>query len=226
MSKTPSPLNYPQNIQDHHTMVAFRQIIDAVNSHAVQQTINNNQFTPIHAKLDALPQSFVQPNDVNSQIHTWALTSLKRPPKGAPDFIQVLNSGLVQLGFSVPHPPPGADVVPAVMPAAELQALSAIHWGERVKAPTLAREEAGFLYYVVDYGHLAMWDGWAWVLLDGGGGYFVDTSAPIDLGVGYQICDGSTTDWIKNDTINLEVEGFTTPRYRPLRRGHRRYFRR
>lgn len=73
----------------------------------------------------------------------------------------------------------------------------------------LGTNDDGFLFYINNYAHLARWDGTAWRLVDGGGGYFVDSA--IALGTGYQLCDGTVTDYISNNTTNLAVVSFTTP---------------
>jgi hypothetical protein len=73
----------------------------------------------------------------------------------------------------------------------------------------LGVNDAGFLFYIDDYAHFARWDGTAWRLTDGGGGYFVGSA--IALGTGYQLCDGTTTDYVVDNTTNLAVSSFTTP---------------
>jgi hypothetical protein len=80
----------------------------------------------------------------------------------------------------------------------------------RVNYPSdLGLNDVGFELYINDYSHLAVWDGAGWRLTDGGGGYFVDSA--IALGTGYQLCDGTTTDYILNNTTNLALQSFTTP---------------
>ena len=159
-SKPPAPsglISYPNNITDHQVVTKMREIIDHINN--TKTTISNNadaaQLTA--DGLAALPKSFLTHNDVNTSINTWATISLTKPPEGIPTFIQVLNSGLVQLGFTVPTPP-STTGAPVISSAAKWQALTVMHWGPRQDKPLLGRDEAGFLYYVVDYGHLAMWD--------------------------------------------------------------------
>jgi hypothetical protein len=95
--------------------------------------------------------------------------------------------------------------------------------GVRTAAPTgLGPVDAGLLYYITDYAHLAIWDGWAWQLADPGG-YIVEST--LELGTGWVLCDGSTTDYLMNDTPHLDVQAFTTPHHR-FWQGARRFFRR
>jgi len=80
----------------------------------------------------------------------------------------------------------------------------------RANVPTdLGLNDDGFIFEVLDYSHTAIWDGTAWRLTDGGGGYIVDAVAP--LMTGWQLCDGTVTDYIVNNTTNLSVAPFTTP---------------
>jgi hypothetical protein len=228
MSKPPppkGPLAYPNLITDAHANVKMREMIDHANALKLASDQTSAETTKNTKAIAALPTSFISPNDVNAQIVNWASstsTSLSTA------FLQVLNTALKGFGFSVPHPPPaptaGAIYTPAGAATTRLESLSAMHWGTRTDAPQLGRADGGFLYYVSDYAHLAFWDGANWQLIDGGGGYFVD--AELELGVGWHPCDGSVTDYMVTNTPSLEVRGFTTYRYRSLRRHNRRYFRR
>lgn len=61
--------------------------------------------------------------------------------------------------------------------------------------PALGTSDAGFVGFVTDYRHLVLWDGAAWQWLDGDQpGKFVHYSA--DPGIGWQICDGSATNFL------------------------------
>jgi hypothetical protein len=73
----------------------------------------------------------------------------------------------------------------------------------------LGANDAGFLFQISDYAHLARFDGTAWRLTEGSGGYIV--ASAFALASGYQICDGTATDYITDNTTNLAVSAFTTP---------------
>jgi hypothetical protein len=82
--------------------------------------------------------------------------------------------------------------------------------GPRASHPAdLGSADVGFLFNVSDYVHLVRWDGVAWELVDAIGGYFLDSA--ITRGAGYQLCDGTVTDYLLDATTNLAVQPFTTP---------------
>src|SRR5579883_1689276 len=73
----------------------------------------------------------------------------------------------------------------------------------------LGANDAGLLAHLTDYAHLVEWDGAAFRILDGQGGYIVDAVAA--LATGWQLCDGTVTDFLLDNTTNLAVTPFTTP---------------
>lgn len=92
------------------------------------------------------------------------------------------------------------------------------HVGLRTEAPILGPDDADFIFYCSDYAHFSIWDGQEW-RIDDPGGYFVE--ATVDLGVGWQICDGTATNYLATD---LAIIPFTTPDDRGT--GRQRYLRR
>jgi hypothetical protein len=217
MSKTPGPIDYPNRIQDHHTVVKLREIIDGHN--ALQAITDQNvKMLGVHASvIDGLPQTYTTPQGVVNQIGMYVST---------PTFLTGLNSALVKLGFTVPKPPQQVSGIVPVQRTADTQSEARwITFGTRDEAPTeLGKVDSGFLYFVSDYNHTAIWDGTNWQLIDGQGGYFVDMVA--DPGSGWQICDGSVTRILLTGTPNLAYMEYTTPKYHSLRHRTRRYIRR
>jgi hypothetical protein len=142
-----------------------------------------------------------------------------------PTFLTGLNSALVKLGFTVPKPP---QQVSSIVPVQRLDTQSEARWitfGTRAEAPSgLGKIDSGFLYFVSDFAHTAIWDGTNWLLIDGQGGYFVDAVA--NPGAGYQLCDGTTTSFLLSGTPNLAYVEYTTPKFHSLRHRTRKYFRR
>lgn len=74
---------------------------------------------------------------------------------------------------------------------------------------SLGTNDANALFHITDYAHFARWSGTAFRLIDGQGGYIVDSTTA--LGSGYQLCDGTATDFILDNTSNLAVSPITTP---------------
>lgn len=75
----------------------------------------------------------------------------------------------------------------------------------------LSFHDAGLLVWMFEYNHLLRWDGakWTWGPGDGGGGYIQDfVVAPTEAG--WQLCDGSATDYLVVDPVPAAVS-FTTP---------------
>jgi hypothetical protein len=216
-------INYPNNIGDHQTVIKLREMIDHANGLKTSVEANAKTAQKTASDLAALPP-IPSNTDINLQIWNWATSTSTSLPS---TFLQVLNTALKGFGFTVPHPPPAPTG--ALVPSASAIARTAepkIRFvsGFRATVPMMETRDAGFMYYVIDYAHLALWTGTAWALVDGGGGYYVDSE--LDLGIGYQVCDGSTTDYLLNNTPNLAVAEFTTHRHRSLRRGQQRFFRR
>jgi hypothetical protein len=77
-----------------------------------------------------------------------------------------------------------------------------------IVARNLGSADIGAFFLVADYYHLVYWDGKFFHIADGQGGYIVDSVHA--LGVGYQLCDGSATDYLNDVTSNLAVTAFTT----------------
>jgi|SRR5215475_6894921 len=218
MSKTPGTIGYPNLITDHHTVTKMREMIDGHNALKVTSDATAEQTQKNTEHLASLPTSFVSPNDVNSQITNWSQS---------PTFLNLLNSTLTAFGIHVPNPPKPQMAGAPQLARAQSRVAPQTHIrlsGPRADAPTiLGPADAGLLYYVTDYAHLAVWDGWAWQLSDPGG-YLVDSE--VELGVGWFLCNGNTTDYILNDSPTLEIRRYTTRRHRSLSRHLRRFFRR
>jgi hypothetical protein len=192
-SKPPAWINYPNNITDHHTVLKLREMIDHAN--ALKQSLVANQEATAKNAAD--------------------LASLPLPITMT-DVTIAINAALKKAGVTT------TVGTPTAMAAARSAEIRILVTGPRAAAPrNLARDDAGFMYYVTDYARLVFWDGYAYQISDPGG-WFVDSS--IDPGPGFALCDGSTTDYMLNDTPDLEVMPFTTPRHRFRR--YRRYFRR
>jgi hypothetical protein len=196
-------ISYPNEID----MPKIREMIDHINSMKASVAKNTTDVAKYSAIQASMPASLTT-NDVNWSI-SQALTKSGTITASVSDQItQALKDHNL-----IPSTAAAAARGPAVRKVS----------GLRRDAPTdLGPKDAGFFFYVSDYAHLALWDGWSWILTDGGGGYYVDSS--VDLGPGWVLCDGSTTDYLLQDTPHLEVMGFTTPRDRFRR--IRRYFRR
>ena len=174
-------IQYPNRIDDHHTVVKLRELID--HSNALKGTVDG-QTTTIAA-------------------HTADLASL--PRLTLTEVQLAINSSLVAAG-----------ITPKTI--SEGIAIPLEHVGLRTEAPLLGPDDADFIFYCSDYAHFAIWDGEEW-RIDDPGGYFVE--ATVDLGIGWQICDGTTTDYLAMD---LTVLPFTTPDDRGT--GRQRYLRR
>lgn len=90
---------------------------------------------------------------------------------------------------------------------------SAIAVGTLAATPTgLGTGDAGFRYRVSDYGHEVVWNGSIWEFAPGdcGSGFFsVRALAPQE--VGWQVCDGSATNYLTVGAATLSATAFTTP---------------
>lgn len=76
MEGQPQTISYPNNIQDHQTVVKLREIIDHLNqtkTHvAANQTstaANTQAIDDAIKRFGQLPSSFLTPSDVNAQIN-------------------------------------------------------------------------------------------------------------------------------------------------------------
>lgn len=76
-------------------------------------------------------------------------------------------------------------------------------------ADTLKAGDEGLLVEVTDYAHILRWTGsaWEWGPGETGGGY-VQAFAVDPTGAGWQLCDGSTVDYLKSDGT---TDSYTAP---------------
>lgn len=78
------------------------------------------------------------------------------------------------------------------------------------RATDLGTSDNGYLMWIRDQAHLFRWSGTVWHFVDGEGGYIVDRiSAPTDNG--WQLCDGTATDYLQISGGDIVVTAFTTP---------------
>jgi hypothetical protein len=84
--------------------------------------------------------------------------------------------------------------------------------GTLAAQPSFGVSDAGKLYMVSDYGHLVRWTGTAWEFAHGDpqNGFF-EVRAFAPQGVGWQLCDGSATDYLTVGGVTLTATPFTTP---------------
>lgn len=78
--------------------------------------------------------------------------------------------------------------------------------------PTLGAGDVGFLGFVTDYGHWVRWTGTIWQFAPGetGNGFFRDF-AIVPQEAGWQLCDGSATDYLVVGAAALTVTAITPP---------------
>lgn len=78
--------------------------------------------------------------------------------------------------------------------------------------PTLGAGDAGFLGFVTDYNHFVRWTGTIWTFAAGdvGNKFFRDFAGPPQE-LGWQLCDGSATDYLVVGAAALAVTAITPP---------------
>jgi hypothetical protein len=210
MSKPPGPISYPNLITDHHTVTKMREMIDHQNNLRMAADQTAAQAAKNAAAIEALPP-IPSMNDIGNAIQS-ALIAAK--------LIPVPKTAQVPVNPSVTPPATTTPAMEAIQSEARW-----ITFGTLEEAPTgLGTVDAGFLYFVTDYNHTAIWDGKNWQLIDGQGGYFIDAVA--NPGPGWQLCDGTTTRFLLTNTPNLAYVEYTTPKFHSLRHRTRKYFRR
>lgn len=74
----------------------------------------------------------------------------------------------------------------------------------------LSTTDTGFLLQITTQAHLCMWRGASWIITDAGGGYIVDSPFAL-LALGWQLCDGTVTDYLTISGADLALTAFTTP---------------
>lgn len=200
-------IQYPNRITDPHINIKLREIIDAVNSNTssvdtVTSTVNQTTtiLTPTQLKQaqqnlqtgGTVPLNLTGlPGGMTVFIGTHAQRLLQKPI--ASQFFLETDRTTLYVGNGSAWLWTGGNMI-----------------STRVNAPAdLVANDAGFNLYISDYVHGAIWDGSHWQLTDGGGGWIVGSA--VTLGTGWQICDGSTTDYIQNNTTNLAVASVTLP---------------
>ena len=202
-------IEYPNFIEDQHVVHKFREIIDAINNikPQVASTAAAIQAAPTFGQIQQA-LSVGGPNPLNVT--------------GLPGQL-AQGQGITSYGTHAARPLPQTKgalyfetdreslyVTESTSGALAWNFVSGCFSAIRTSRPTdLGSNDAGFLFHIQDYAHLARWDGAAWRLTEGSGGYIVSSVAA--LGSGYQLCDGTTTDYILDNTSNLAVSSFTTP---------------
>lgn len=74
----------------------------------------------------------------------------------------------------------------------------------------LGANDAGFLLWITVQNHVFRWSGAAWAFTDSGSGYITGfVAAP--PGTGWQLCDGTATDYVVISGADLALTAFTTP---------------
>ena len=71
----------------------------------------------------------------------------------------------------------------------------------------LGTSDAGFLYFPSVYIHICRWSGSGWAIIDGGGGYIVDSL--VALGAGFVLCDGAATTYLTLSGADLAETAIT-----------------
>lgn len=74
----------------------------------------------------------------------------------------------------------------------------------------LSTHDRGYLLWITVQNHICWWSGSAWTIVDGGGGYFVDSAFALTA-LGWQLCDGTATDYLVISGADLALTSFTTP---------------
>lgn len=75
----------------------------------------------------------------------------------------------------------------------------------------LGVNDRGFQLFVTVQAHTMYWIGTAWIFLDSGGGYISDFVATPPASLGWQLCDGTATDYLVLSGADLALTAFTTP---------------
>lgn len=204
----PRPISYPNHITDPHTVDKMREMIDHQNS---LKTVVDQNLASVQAQADE------QAGIIRTLPTVTNVNNLISAATGTNGVITQAVIDLLKTRYNLTPSASAAALRAAKIPQRMLS-------GVRTAAPMgLGPSDAGLFFYVTDYAHLAIWDGWAYQISDPGG-YFVDSD--LQLGAGFALCDGSTTTYLLNDTPNLDIAGVELPRHHSLRRRHRRYFRR
>lgn len=217
MLKTLKPfdkLRYPNRIDDEQVLTAFKRLIDPINDYsAVLLDTLNAQSTAI-SKLPTLEViqkqlSMGGSNPINvtgllgtlqmPQAATFTGTHAKRltttPQLGA--FFWETDRTVLYLSA-----PSGSATVWIYVAGVMSAVFSA-------RPTSLTTNDAGFMLEVSDHRHLCRWDGTAWVILDNDAGTFIDSA--VALGVGWQLCDGTATNYLTVSGADLAETAFTTP---------------
>lgn len=78
------------------------------------------------------------------------------------------------------------------------------------KPADLGTNDTGFLYWVTVQNHIFRWAATTWSFVDEEGGSIIDrVSAPTSTG--WQLCDGTATDYLQISAGNIVATAFTTP---------------
>ena len=85
-------------------------------------------------------------------------------------------------------------------------------YGAMVDQPTLSPGDAGFIFSVSDYNHRVRWSGsiWEWAPGDPGNDR-IELLRAAPVGNGWQLCDGTATDFLTVGGAALTTTNFTTP---------------
>lgn len=205
-------IGYPNHIEDHHVVTKFREIIDALNAlepktaataaavaampaptiPQIQQALQAGGSNPLNVMG---LQGLLASSQVASQVGTHAQRLASKITAGT--FWWETDRTILYLG------------VPSGQATVWTYAAGAMFATFANRPTDLAANDAGFLLEVSDHLHLCRWSGTAWVILDNDAGTFVESA--VALGTGYQLCDGTATNYLTVSGADLAETAFTTP---------------
>lgn len=95
---------------------------------------------------------------------------------------------------------------------ASLSAIPGVNRWALADQPTLGASDEGYVAFVSDYGHLVRWTGTVWEFAPGDvGNGFLRAFPVAPQETGWQLCDGTATDYLTVGGASLTATAFTTP---------------
>ena len=207
-------ISYPVRIADQQVNHKLRELIDNINGQSAAISANASVIAAIAPPLTlAQIQQAIQLGGSNP-VNITGLPGVLASPQAAAIIgmhaqrlttAPTLGTFFVETDRTVLY---AAESVAGVVKWVYVAGLMATTFGNQ--PVDLGTADAGFELWITIQNHILRWSGAGWAFLDSAGGYIADfVVAPPSTG--WQLCDGTATDYLAISGATIVATAFTTP---------------
>ena len=206
-------IDYPVRITDIHVRDKLRELIDAVNAQVPAVAANTAAIAAATPAL-TIPQiqQAIQLGGSNPINITGLQGTLAQPQVAVLSGTHAVRLATAATAGGIFYETDRTVLYVGVASGSSIawQYAAGTYTSVFANRPVdLGTNDRGFTLWITVENHICIWAGTVWTIVDGGGGYFLDSA--IALGLGYQLCDGTTTSYLAISGSDLAETPFTTP---------------